>query len=241
MKNYHLFPAVLAGVLLLASEATWPADGQPDNPEAHRPVTGQPYGQDWYSPAPQHAPMRWAMPPAGYANPGSRYQAPTQPAVGTAVANQTTADKTSARQELDAARKKVESMQQTLQASRAELADTRRQLKQYESTLVEKGKRLAAIKTEREELQSSLNDCRAALAEARSQPVTDQAAPQATGGDTTPPAPAMAPAPPSPATLDTDADGVLDIRDLCPGTPASTRVDAVGCPMDAARMAPPTR
>ncbi|MDH3998323.1 MAG: outer membrane beta-barrel protein, partial [Desulfuromonadales bacterium] len=37
-----------------------------------------------------------------------------------------------------------------------------------------------------------------------------------------------APAPPSP--LDSDGDGVPDIRDKCPGTPAGTAVDAVGCP-----------
>lgn len=40
------------------------------------------------------------------------------------------------------------------------------------------------------------------------------------------PAPA-APTPPS----DTDGDGVPDILDLCPGTPAGTKVDARGCPL----------
>lgn len=34
------------------------------------------------------------------------------------------------------------------------------------------------------------------------------------------------------APADTDGDGVADRNDLCPGTPAGTKVDAKGCPVD---------
>ncbi len=45
------------------------------------------------------------------------------------------------------------------------------------------------------------------------------------------PAPAPAPvAPPAPA--DADGDGVTDDMDKCPGTPAGTKVDKVGCPLE---------
>ncbi|MFT4517884.1 MAG: OOP family OmpA-OmpF porin [Halioglobus sp.] len=40
-----------------------------------------------------------------------------------------------------------------------------------------------------------------------------------------------------PAPLDTDGDGVTDDKDLCPGTPAGTRVDATGCPLAVAQVA----
>jgi OOP family OmpA-OmpF porin len=39
------------------------------------------------------------------------------------------------------------------------------------------------------------------------------------------------------APLDSDGDGVYDDRDQCPGTPAGTRVDAVGCPLPVAQVA----
>lgn len=38
------------------------------------------------------------------------------------------------------------------------------------------------------------------------------------------------PAPPPPPPLDSDGDGILDIRDKCPDTPLGVMVDAVGCP-----------
>lgn len=38
-----------------------------------------------------------------------------------------------------------------------------------------------------------------------------------------------APAPVEPPALDSDGDGVLDINDLCPGTPAGVVVDGAGC------------
>jgi OmpA-OmpF porin, OOP family len=40
-------------------------------------------------------------------------------------------------------------------------------------------------------------------------------------------------APPPVALADDDADGVANLRDLCPATPAGARVDAHGCPLDA--------
>ena len=47
------------------------------------------------------------------------------------------------------------------------------------------------------------------------------------------PAPVVAPPPPPPAKCaDTDADGVCDEADKCPGTPAGTKVDSVGCPLE---------
>lgn len=48
-------------------------------------------------------------------------------------------------------------------------------------------------------------------------------------GNVTPPAP--------PAPLDSDGDGVTDDIDQCPGTPAGTRVDSVGCPLPVAQVA----
>jgi len=49
------------------------------------------------------------------------------------------------------------------------------------------------------------------------------------------PAPAAAPPPPPPpppAPADADGDGVTDDLDKCPGTPAGTKVDKVGCPLE---------
>jgi len=40
------------------------------------------------------------------------------------------------------------------------------------------------------------------------------------------------PPPPPPPPADSDRDGVTDANDRCPGTPAGTRVDAVGCEID---------
>ncbi len=42
---------------------------------------------------------------------------------------------------------------------------------------------------------------------------------------------------PIPAPLDSDGDGVTDDKDLCPGTPMGTRVDADGCPLQVAQVA----
>ncbi len=47
------------------------------------------------------------------------------------------------------------------------------------------------------------------------------------------------PAPTAP--VDSDADGVSDSGDRCPGTPAGTAVDALGCPRPPPLPAPPTR
>jgi outer membrane protein W/outer membrane protein OmpA-like peptidoglycan-associated protein len=46
------------------------------------------------------------------------------------------------------------------------------------------------------------------------------------------PAPVAAPPPPPPAPADADGDGVTDDLDKCPGTPAGTKVDSVGCPLE---------
>jgi outer membrane protein len=48
------------------------------------------------------------------------------------------------------------------------------------------------------------------------------------------PAPVVAPPPPPPPAkcADTDNDGVCDEADKCPGTPAGTKVDSVGCPLE---------
>ncbi|HET9694319.1 MAG TPA: OmpW family outer membrane protein [Steroidobacteraceae bacterium] len=49
------------------------------------------------------------------------------------------------------------------------------------------------------------------------------------------PEPAAAPPPPPPpppAPADADGDGVTDDLDKCPGTPAGTKVDKVGCPLE---------
>jgi outer membrane protein len=58
-------------------------------------------------------------------------------------------------------------------------------------------------------------------------------------GHMIPPAPVAAPVapppppPPPPAKCaDTDGDGVCDEADKCPGTPAGTKVDSVGCPLE---------
>ena len=58
-------------------------------------------------------------------------------------------------------------------------------------------------------------------------------------GHMIPPAPVAAPVvappppPPPPAKcVDTDGDGVCDEADKCPGTPAGTKVDSVGCPLE---------
>ncbi len=39
------------------------------------------------------------------------------------------------------------------------------------------------------------------------------------------------------ASGDEDGDGVLDVDDRCPGTPAGTRVDSTGCPLPVTRVA----
>ena len=54
-------------------------------------------------------------------------------------------------------------------------------------------------------------------------------------GDVTPAAAPLAAA--TGAPVDSDGDGVSDDQDQCPGTPAGTRVDAVGCPLPVARVA----
>ena len=49
------------------------------------------------------------------------------------------------------------------------------------------------------------------------------------------PAPVVAPPPPPPPPakcVDSDNDGVCDEADKCPGTPAGTKVDSVGCPLE---------
>lgn len=46
------------------------------------------------------------------------------------------------------------------------------------------------------------------------------------------PQPAPAPAPTPAEPLDSDGDGVPDESDRCPGTPAGTEVDEVGCPVE---------
>ena len=46
------------------------------------------------------------------------------------------------------------------------------------------------------------------------------------------PAPAPTPPPPPPPPADSDGDGVVDSADKCPGTPAGTKVDKVGCPLE---------
>jgi OOP family OmpA-OmpF porin len=58
-------------------------------------------------------------------------------------------------------------------------------------------------------------------------------------GHTTPPpapAPVAAPPPPPPPPPakcgDDDTDGVCNEADKCPGTPAGTKVDSVGCPLE---------
>jgi outer membrane protein W/outer membrane protein OmpA-like peptidoglycan-associated protein len=45
-------------------------------------------------------------------------------------------------------------------------------------------------------------------------------------------APPPPPPPPPAKCADTDGDGVCDEADKCPGTPAGTKVDSVGCPME---------
>jgi len=41
----------------------------------------------------------------------------------------------------------------------------------------------------------------------------------------------------APAPVDSDGDGVTDDVDQCPGTPAGTRVDSVGCPLPVTQIA----
>ena len=41
----------------------------------------------------------------------------------------------------------------------------------------------------------------------------------------------------APAPIDSDGDGVTDDKDQCPGTPAGTRVDSVGCPLPVTQIA----
>ena len=45
-------------------------------------------------------------------------------------------------------------------------------------------------------------------------------------------APPPPPPPPPPAPADSDGDGVPDSADKCPNTPAGTKVDSVGCPLE---------
>ena len=46
------------------------------------------------------------------------------------------------------------------------------------------------------------------------------------------PAPPPPPPPPPAKCADSDNDGVCDEADKCPGTPAGTKVDSVGCPLE---------
>ncbi|HWJ04297.1 MAG TPA: OmpW family outer membrane protein [Steroidobacteraceae bacterium] len=58
---------------------------------------------------------------------------------------------------------------------------------------------------------------------------TPVAAPEPAPAAAPPPPP---PPPPAPAPADSDGDGVADDLDKCPGTPAGTKVDKVGCPLE---------
>ena len=114
-----------------------------------------------------------------------------------------------------------------------QLADTRTRLESNEGTLLETGEQLAAVKIERDELRINLNDCKVALAGLPSDEAAGQP-PQPSGDTSAAPTTALAP-----GSQDADGDGVANIRDLCPGTPASARVDAIGCPVETTQMATP--
>jgi outer membrane protein W len=47
-----------------------------------------------------------------------------------------------------------------------------------------------------------------------------------------PPPPPPPPPPPAPKPADSDGDGVTDDMDKCPNTPAGTKVDKLGCPLE---------
>ena len=47
-----------------------------------------------------------------------------------------------------------------------------------------------------------------------------------------PPPPPPPPPPPAPKVMDSDGDGVADDLDKCPNTPAGTKVDKAGCPLE---------
>ena len=49
----------------------------------------------------------------------------------------------------------------------------------------------------------------------------------------------MPPPPPPPPPVDSDGDGVPDVLDICPSTPAGTAVDSLGCPVTGPPPPPP--
>ena len=90
-------------------------------------------------------------------------------------------------------------------------------------------KKALALLAEKESLQQALNAHQATIGDLQKQLETVKAQPVAVAPAPTPAAPAEKPAANNAA--DADKDGVYDVADLCPGSPAGTPVNSLGCPV----------
>ncbi|WP_319588370.1 OmpA family protein [uncultured Desulfobulbus sp.] len=90
-------------------------------------------------------------------------------------------------------------------------------------------KKMQALLAEKESLQQALNAHQATIGDLKKQLETVKAMPAAAALAPIPVGPAEKPAANNAA--DADKDGVNDIADLCPGSPAGTPVNSLGCPV----------
>ncbi len=141
-------------------------------------------------------------------------------------------------EELDAARAQIETLDN-------ELTEVNAELETWKTASQETGVTLAAVKGEREGLQTNLDGCSQELAQAQAAltdlqtemdaldlerlVVIETATPPAAGGAEAAEMVALQGAP-----TDADGDGIPASRDLCPGTPQGTVVDSTGCAAGAA-------
>ncbi|MBT8117350.1 MAG: OmpA family protein [Gammaproteobacteria bacterium] len=141
-------------------------------------------------------------------------------------------------EELDTARAQIETLDN-------ELSEVNAELETWKTTSQETDASLAAVKDEREGLQTNLDDCNQELAQARAAltdlqtemdaldlerlVVIETASPPAAGGTEAAETVAL-----QGVTADADGDGIPASRDLCPGTPPGTAVDSTGCATGAA-------
>jgi len=141
-------------------------------------------------------------------------------------------------EELDAARAQIETLDN-------ELTEVNAELETWKTASQETGVTLAAVKGEREGLQTNLDGCSQELAQAQAAltdlqtemdaldlerlVVIETASPPAAGGAEAAEMVALQGAP-----TDADGDGIPASRDLCPGTPPGTAVDSTGCATGAA-------
>ncbi len=93
----------------------------------------------------------------------------------------------------------------------------------------EAGRQVQALTTEKEGLQQSLNASQAKI-ETLNKQLESLKTPPAAAAPATAPANATVAPPAAGGSTDADRDGVGDAADLCPGSPAGSPVNPLGCP-----------